>query len=108
MPSNFILNHDTTQLITICNYYLWGAHGTYFKEHLKKDFIQKKCITATKGEHPTMHCEISSKLTIMIPGWCQLCRSAVFIVNCIFQTFSNVSIVDFEHVNIFWVACTFK
>ena len=58
-----------------------------------------------------MHCEIYSKLTIMTPEWCQLCRSGVFIVNCIFHTFSNVSIVDFEQVNGSlgcWVACTFK
>ena len=55
-----------------------------------------------------MHCEISSKLTIIIPEWCQLCRSDVFIVDCIFRTFSNVSIVDFESVNVCYVSCMFN
>ena len=62
-------------------------------------FKQTKCITTAKGEDPTMHCDISSKLTIMIPEWCQLYRSGVFIVGWIFYTFSDVSIVDFEQVN---------
>ena len=55
-----------------------------------------------------MHCEISSKLTIMTPEWCQLCHPGVFIVNCTFHNFSNASIVDFEQVNICWVAYTLK
>ena len=55
-----------------------------------------------------MHCEIYSKLTMMIPEWCQLCRSGVFIVDCIFHTFSNLSIVDFEQVIVCCITCTFK
>ena len=55
-----------------------------------------------------MHCEISSKLTIATPFGCQLCHSSLFVVNCIFHTYSNASIVGFEQVNIYWVACMFK
>ena len=55
-----------------------------------------------------MHCEISSKLTRVTAFWCQLRPSSLFIVNCIFHTYSNISFVDFEQLNIFWVACMFK
>ena len=48
-----------------------AAHGKYFKEFLKKYFKPKKSITAAKGKDPTMHCEISLKLTKMAPEWCQ-------------------------------------
>ena len=52
-------------------------------------FKLKKSITAAKDEDPTMCCEMSSKLTITTPEWCQLCGSGVFIVNCIFHNFST-------------------
>ena len=55
-----------------------------------------------------MHCEISSKLAITTPEWHQLCGFGVFTVNCMFRTFSNVSIIDFEQVNLCSVACMFK
>ena len=47
-----------------------------------------------------MHRKISSKLTITTQEWFPLCRSGVFVVNCIFHTFSNVSIADFEQVKV--------
>ena len=53
-----------------------------------------------------MHCEISSKVTMMTPAWCQSFHSGVFFVNFILYTFSNL--VDFGQVNVCWVACTFK
>ena len=47
-------------------------------------------------------CEISSKLKT--PERRHWCHPDVFIVNVehISHLFSNVSIVDFEHVNVFW------
>ena len=71
----------------------------------KKIFYTKKGITAAKGEDPTMHRKISSKLTITTKEWFPLCRSGVFVVNCIFHTFPNVSIADFEQVKVCCVAC---
>ena len=76
-----------------------------FIKKFKKIFYTKEGITAAKEEDPTMHRKISSKLTIMTQEWFPLCRSGVFVVNCIFHTFSNVPIADFEQVKVCYVAC---
>ena len=53
-------------------------------------------------------CKICSKLTIKIPERLHLCSSGKFIVNFehVSQLFSNVSVLDFEHVFVCWVWLT--
>ena len=83
----------------------WNIFEREFKKNILK---KKKGITAAKVGNPTMDYEISSKLTKTTREWCQLCCSGVLIVNCIFHTFSNISIVEFKQVNVCCVACMFK
>ena len=57
LPSNLTLssNNHATQPITICN-------DDCLRDVFQKIISTHKSIAAAKGEDPTMHCEICSKL----------------------------------------------